>query len=187
MHLNLANRRTLIKSLDLPFMSKAVEVGVSRGGYSKYILENCNMSLDSIDPWEFNAEQGTPEESYRLCQARLSPFGDRSRMIKAYSPQASELYENDSLDFVYIDGLHDYESVKKDIIAWFPKVKKGRLLCGHDYNTIKWPGVTKAVTEFCKEHSLQFGLTGTVGNAAASQTGDLDEYDGDEQSWVIIL
>jgi hypothetical protein len=47
---------------------------------------------------------------------------------------------------VYIDASHDYESVKEDIIAWLPKVKKGGIICGDDY-TPGWPGVMRAVNE----------------------------------------
>jgi hypothetical protein len=45
----------------------------------------------------------------------------------------SELFEDNSLDFVYIDANHTYEGVKEDIKYWYPKVKPGGLLLGHDY------------------------------------------------------
>jgi hypothetical protein len=51
-----------------------------------------------------------------------------------------------SLDVVFIDALHDYESVKHDIELWWPLVRPGGYLCGHDYNH-KWPGVMRAVAE----------------------------------------
>lgn len=60
-----------------------------------------------------------------------------------------ELFADESLDAVYIDELHYYEDVKKDIINWLPKVKRGGLICGHDY--IERPdyqfGVIRAVNE----------------------------------------
>jgi len=46
---------------------------------------------------------------------------------------------------VFIDGDHSYEGGAADIAAWLPKTRK--LLCGHDYNTPVWPGVTEAVGE----------------------------------------
>ncbi len=186
MKLNLANRRTLVDCINTPKITKGVEVGVRTGWYSKYILDNSYMTLDSVDPWEKNEELSTPEECYEFCKNLLLPYGDRSKMIKGYSPSVCEQYENESLDFVYIDGLHTYEAVKADIEGWYPKVKKNRLICGHDFNPIKWIGVVKAVNEFCKNNNLEFYLTGTVGNAISSKTGDVDEFDGDEQSWVVI-
>jgi hypothetical protein len=52
-------------------------------------------------------------------------------------------------DMVFIDGDHEYESVKYDIKAWFPHVRDGGILCGHDYGYFK--GVNKAVDEFGKD------------------------------------
>jgi hypothetical protein len=147
------------------------------------------MILDCIDPWEENAELCSHwDEAYEFCATLLDSHikNNRCQMIKALSPNASEDYEDESLDFVYIDGLHDYESVKTDLEAWYPKVATGKLLCGHDYNKSDWPGVVKAVDEFCKERNLKAHLTGVVGNAVESHTGDADEYDGDQRSYVIV-
>jgi len=49
-------------------------------------------------------------------------------------------------DLVFIDALHDYESVMQDISLWWPKVRQGGILAGHDYNH-KWPGVERAVAD----------------------------------------
>jgi hypothetical protein len=51
------------------------------------------------------------------------------------------------LDFVYIDGDHKYEEVKRDIECWFPKVKKGGCIGGHDYGKKNYLGVRRAVKE----------------------------------------
>lgn len=60
---------------------------------------------------------------------------------------ASRLYDDASLDFVFIDADHSYAAVSRDIDAWIPKVKKGGIIAGHDY--CNWPGfgVIQAVTE----------------------------------------
>ncbi len=185
MKLNLTNRRTLIESLGSDF-TKAVEVGVRTGWFSKYILDNTSMHVTAIDPWEDNQELSNSTQVYKECQERLSVYGDRCTLLKAYSPQCSEEFANESLDFVYIDALHDYDSVKSDMEAWFPKIKQGGILAGHDYSLQDWPGIFTAVEEFGEERGLLPLITGTVGNAKESQTGDIDEYDGDQCSWVFI-
>jgi hypothetical protein len=62
------------------------------------------------------------------------------------SDEAVQYFKDDSLDFIFIDGLHEYEQVKKDCISFFPKVRKWGLFSGHDYTVI--PGVHRAVCEF---------------------------------------
>ncbi len=184
-NINLNTRRTLVESLNQSELKTAVEVGVCKGWFSKYILDHTKMKLFSIDPWEDNPVLSDSQKVYKECEERLVPYGDRNEMIKGCSPEESKRFENESLDFVYIDGMHDHISVKQDMDAWWPKLKTGGVMAGHDFNPVKWPGVVLAVGEFTHERNLSYFLTGKVGNASESRTGDIDEYDGDEQSWVL--
>ena len=52
---------------------------------------------------------------------------------------------NEFFDFIYIDADHEYESVKKDIEAWIPRLRSGGIIAGHDY--IGYRGVHDAVNE----------------------------------------
>ena len=54
------------------------------------------------------------------------------------------MYEDNSLDFVFIDASHKYIDVKEDIINWLPKVRKGGILAGDDFS---WSGVRRALKE----------------------------------------
>ena len=53
--------------------------------------------------------------------------------IRKTSVDASKEFEDFSLDAVYIDAEHDPTSVRSDVNAWKNKVKKGGILCGHDF------------------------------------------------------
>ena len=66
--------------------------------------------------------------------------------IKGRSTEIVKKYDDNSLDFVFIDADHKYESVRADILAWMPKVKKGGILAGHDYIDCH-NGVIKSVDE----------------------------------------
>jgi len=70
------------------------------------------------------------------------------------STEATTLYEDNSLDFVFIDGSHLYEDVLADLQAWFPKVKKGGHIAGHDF---PWPNVKRAVIEFFSNKGSFYG------------------------------
>ena len=84
--------------------------------------------------------------------------------IRLPSTEASNLYADNSLDFVFIDANHSYEFVKDDIKHWYPKVKKGGILAGHDYIPA-WPGVIQAVNEFISKnnYSLEINSEGCWG------------------------
>ena len=58
------------------------------------------------------------------------------------------LIYDQSVDVVYIDADHSYESVKEELDLYFPKIRYGGFICGHDYNKFAWPGVCSAVDEF---------------------------------------
>lgn len=79
------------------------------------------------------------------------PVENHIQIIRKESTVAANDFEDHSLAFVYIDASHDYESVKKDLNAWYPKVKKGGILAGHDWG---WVPVKNAVANFCANNGL---------------------------------
>lgn len=65
-------------------------------------------------------------------------------LYKSTSEKASTLFKDDSIDFCFIDGDHAYESVKKDLELYWPKIKKDGIISGHDYQNAE---IKKAVDE----------------------------------------
>jgi len=134
-----------------------VEIGVAYGSMSIALCEKTKTSkLFAIDPYiPYDAEDTmsrtmeAQEQVYQFTKKRLSRrFAERIELIRDYSTSAVSRFSDGMFDFVFIDGCHQYDAVFKDVRAWWPKIKDGGLLCGHDFNT-GWIGVTKAVTEFC--------------------------------------
>jgi hypothetical protein len=78
-------------------------------------------------------------------------YQDRRAILVTTSTFAANLIENNTLDFVFIDSYHDYESVKRDITLWYPKVRQEGIISGHDYDgrgdRVGRFGVKKAVDE----------------------------------------
>jgi hypothetical protein len=80
---------------------------------------------------------------------------------KGSSIEASQFFNAESLNLVYIDAAHDYQSVRDDIKAWWPKVKKGGVLSGHDYEQLPDDGfwgpieVFAAVNDWAKGNGLK--------------------------------
>lgn len=151
----LLNKRGLV--------GRGTEIGVKAGNYSDIVLSAWKgRKLISIDPWleapaeeyvdRSNVPQERQEELFRLAQERLARHGDRSEIWRLTSVEAARRVPDGSLDFVYIDARHDYDSVLEDLNAWFGKVRPGGLLAGHDYVDGEFPqgvfGVKRAVDEF---------------------------------------
>jgi hypothetical protein len=81
--------------------------------------------------------------------------------LKMPSVQAADLFEDGTLDFVFLDADHEYEAVRRDLEAWFPKVKRRGVLGGHDYLHANFPGVRRAADEFFGEQELPLQIHGT--------------------------
>ena len=160
---------------DLELIGKGVEIGVECGHYSNVILEHSKIEcLYSIDSWKEmskkeyqdinNHNQKKHNQNKRETEQKLNQYGDRSKILQMTSEKAVKLFQDNSLDFVYLDANHKYEAIKQDIELWYPKVKEGGIFAGHDYiedgqHSEGMFGVKKAVNEFIKKHKLRLFLT----------------------------
>ena len=138
------------------------EIGVRYGKNAARILKNWEgKTIFLIDIWR-------DIETKKLAIERLNIYKDKCRFIHNSSVNALKQFDNESLDFCYIDASHKYNDVKLDIKNWWSKVKEGGILCGHDYsineklwlqknpNRKYWPhiGTKKAVDEFVRDNNL---------------------------------
>lgn len=104
------------------------EVGVNQGKYSAYLLETVpGLKLYSIDNWE-GKYQGAEE----IATEKLSKYPG-STILRGDSVEVSSRIADETLDFIYIDGDHTEWGVERDLKAWMPKVKKGGIISGHDW------------------------------------------------------
>jgi len=136
-----------------------VEIGVGYGRNAKSILKTLNMKmLYLIDPYIPYIVDGKGVvtrwiKGLEVVRKELEPLPNVT-FIHATSEEAVDYIPN-QLDFVYIDGNHSYEYVKKDIELYYPKVKSGGVIGGHDFR-FKFKGVIKAVVEFSQKNNLEF-------------------------------
>lgn len=161
-----------------------VEIGVDVGEFSCKLLSICSLDkLYGVDFWpnEFGSEfrpgffikEG--ESRYNQCQENLKEFIQKQRceLIKATSIDASKKFENNSLDFIYIDGDHSLEMLF-DLYAWTPKVKTGGIIAGHDFKNGKNSGISDfwgnqldyAVQQcseyYCRRHGYKLNIVGGI-------------------------
>ena len=135
------------------------EVGVLRGDNAISILNELNIKkLYLIDIWNDYKNQRTKfanKENYDIVLKRFKK-DKRVEIIKAFSKEGSEKIENCSLDFVYIDANHGYKHVYNDMNCWYPKIRKGGILAGHD--VFSCIDVIKAVKNWCIKNKTNFEI-----------------------------
>lgn len=132
-----------------------VELGVFKGLNSERMLNELNIkNMHLVDLWitpECLKHQYNLEQFYcDVCEK----FKDKRNVFIYRNDTATtaELFDDNSLDFVYVDADHTYEGCKRDILAWLSKVKKNGIICGHDYYCCE--GVNKAVNEIFKDREI---------------------------------
>ena len=134
-----------------------VEIGVYHGSNAVRLMKTLPKRLYLIDCWEeqdkqiyndpCNMNEKVHKSNY-MGVCKLFKDIENIRMFKMYSEEALPLFEDHSLDWIYIDGNHGYESTKKDILMWHSKVKMGGWISGHDWSgPAHVQGVHKAVLE----------------------------------------
>ena len=146
---NFNNRTQLFTNQ--PPNAKCVEVGTRYGDLAlEVVTARPDIALCVVDSWE-----GKFAEGESIARAKL---GERAWIIKGDSVSvAKNLVDH---DFVYIDAAHDYASVMADLEAWWPVVKKGGMMGGHDYEDKPDDGfwgpieVKQAVDEWAKAKKL---------------------------------
>jgi hypothetical protein len=154
-----------------------VEVGVADGEYSQHMLENwAGSRYVMIDPWMHFADDtyldGNNNITQVLADRRFEAVATsvggaalhsasgltRAAVIRLQSHQAALLIEDESVDFIFIDAQHDYLSVITDMTIWWPKVRVGGIMAGHDYNNDHY-GCVYAVNEYARKMGLQVHVT----------------------------
>ena len=127
----------------LPDNSHFVEVGSFKGRSASYaaveiINSGKNIKFDCVDTWKGSEEHKELEvvkndTLFDIFLENMKPVEGYYTAIRKSSLEAAELYEDESLDAVFIDAAHDYDNVVADINAWSRKVKVGGFISGHDF------------------------------------------------------
>lgn len=148
-----------------------VEIGSYVGAIGNQFIGG-NRKVFCIDPWEEQV-YSKDDPQYALIEDAINNRGGINNIyetwltnagsdlfvnifpIKGYSQNIAKFF-NLPIDLLYLDGCHNYESVKRDIELWVPKVKNGGIIMGDDYGGF-FTGVTKAVDEYFPTRQIYHG------------------------------
>lgn len=153
----------------LPQQARVAEVGVYRGNNARAIVQHSHpVRLWLVDTWAWGRPEDCPAREWDKKlplptgeQAYLEvvkAFWDQPSVtvLRARSVSAARVFADVSLDWVYIDANHSYASAMEDLREWFPKVRVGGVLAGHDFNQTE---VARAVNDFLRDHPRELHWT----------------------------
>lgn len=127
----------------------ATQIANSKKNIRFFTVDHFLGSAEHIKRGEPEVVEGTLYETFLRNIAPVRKFVD---ILCESSIQAAQRFPDKSIDFLLLDGSHDYESVLADLRAWWPKMKPGVIMAGDDYRK---PGVRQAVTEFFADKSIK--------------------------------
>lgn len=140
----------------LPVNPACAEIGVAEGYFSAEML-SWGGSVIMVDMWETNklypgdagSDQNWHNKNYQDAKNRVAKYGDKATILRGPSIAMAQHVADGSLDLLYLDACHSYQCVLADLQEWFPKVKSGGIIAGHDYLNGAY-GVFQAVQEFTR-------------------------------------
>ncbi len=184
MFLYLGNRHNLMSQIPINEISNIVEVGVCKGENANWLINRFNPKhIGLVDAWKsfikqekpFYFEnsneredvvtnyfggnvynQGTFDNLHNIVEKRFKHFGEKVRIMKMTSSEASKKYQDNSLDLIYVDADHSYEAVLDDLFFWGPKLREGGyfVLNDHTINADGSPvyGTVQATNSFIRSN-----------------------------------
>jgi hypothetical protein len=139
------------------FHGTGCELGVAAGAFSKAILGNPQVGrLYAIDRW---SDHHGLQEHKAAAEVLAEAGAGRCVVLRASFHEVLPLFEDESLDFIYVDGYaHTGQEGGRTLWEWWPKLKPGGIMAGHDYCE-RYRPTMDAVDQFVLAQNLQFSVT----------------------------
>jgi len=184
-------RETLAKLFAELGFKIGVEIGTYKGEYAEVLCQNNpDLKLYCVDPWKAYegknttfTDQGLADACYQETVKCLAPYN--ATLVRKFSLDAVNDFALDSLDFVFLDGNHEFRQVVDDISEWEARVRHGGIISGHDYieprNRNHYIQVVPAIHGYCNAYDIRPLLI--VGRKF---TKDLGEIRDRNRSWFYV-
>jgi len=149
-----------------------VEVGAYLGKSLSFLLvelqnlERYDVSVHAVDNWvgpEPGVDGFSGLELEQGFYRNLKPLMIKPAVHRMKSLTAASMFEPESVDMVWLDGSHTYEDVYADLESWWPLVRPGGEIGGHDLTS--FAGVQKAVAVWSKQHGVGYKELPSCGNS----------------------
>lgn len=142
--------------------ARIVEIGCWKGRSTAALLRRSAAKLWAVDTWAGTLGDDKEQDkyfegmtyAYSAFRSNLAYYFERQQIIPLHMTSVEGAHmlrttqPNESMDLIFIDGDHRESAVRDDIELYLPLVKRGGILAGHDYSTLRWRGVKRAVDKF---------------------------------------
>jgi hypothetical protein len=173
-----------------------VELGTQSGvSYFSFCQSVRDHALSTrcfaVDTWRGDAHTSAYDESlFQEVEAHnAAQYSDFSTLLRMHFDEARERFEDESIDFVHIDGYHTYEAVRHDFESWFPKVRPGGIVLFHDvvarlhdFGAWRfWDEISSRYDSFLFKHGFGLGVLRKPGGPPAASALTRMLFSGDDQ------
>ena len=122
------------------------------------VIPNTTFSSNPIKQFYYKFIKRQNPYSLEAVEDLLGKFKDNIHLIKGNSNKLLKKIDMSKIDYIFLDGGHDYETVKNDLSCSIEVINNnGTILCD-DYDLSYAPGVKKAIDEFVKEQNFNCSI-----------------------------
>jgi len=151
-------RRRLGLAMNEMGVRSGIEIGTCKGASA---MEWCGaipgLQLTCVDPYKpyhGNDQQDSLDRLFEMALQKISDSGYDIDLWRASSRDTVSVFEDESVDFLFIDGDHTFDAVMMDLLQYAPKVRRGGIIALHDYFRSWDGGVMDAVDAYTKHHAI---------------------------------
>lgn len=140
-----------------------VEIGVLKGENVYKLLTECPniKKIYGVDPYVEHTDyqttriQADMDKYKKVAEENLAEFDDRYELVEKKSVDAAKDFQENTFDFILVDGDHSYESILADLESWYPLLKKGGYIFIHD---VYVPHVLNAIKDYKNKYKIRTPL-----------------------------
>lgn len=176
----LHHRQELGQLLEAEGFQVGAELGVQHGYFSRTMLASwptCRR-LVLVDIWAnqknyddlANVGQTQQDEIFNTAKLSIKPWRNKVEICRNYTTSCAQLYPDDTFDYIYVDARHDRAGVLEDLRAWWPKLRCGGIMAGHDYVT------QREVTAATPTQNWTLNFDGTIDTSGRVVKGAVDDF-----------
>ena len=124
------------------------EIGVFKGDYAQHILKNCPSvkTYVMVDPWRnlsdwnkpANKNDDTFNQYFKESMAKTDFAKSKRKILRGKTTEVVDQIQDNSLDFIYIDGDHTLKGITIDLVNLWPKLKANGVIIGDDFHPSIW-------------------------------------------------